>query len=72
MMDILALNHSPAYSNKNLMPFEALHGVVSSVNSIPMTEKAMKELVERTWVTEKKNAKENPHPGFPGTRIQEE
>ena len=25
----------------------------------------MKELVERTWVTEKKNAKENPHPGFP-------
>ena len=58
MMDILALNLSQPYHNKSLTHFEPLHAVVSPVNGIPMTEDAMKELVERKWVTDKKNAKE--------------
>ena len=58
MMDIIALNLSQPYNNKSLTPFEALHTVTSPVNGIPITEHAEKELVERKWVTDKKNAKE--------------
>ena len=65
MMDIVALNHGQPYDNKKLTPFEVLTGLVSPVNRIPMTEKSMKELVSRQWLTEKKNAKENPLPTHP-------
>ena len=47
MQDIIALNLSPPYNNQRLTPFEAMHGLVSPVNRIPMTESGEKEPVNR-------------------------
>ena len=63
--EICALNNGVSYSNDRLTAFKALHGLASPVNGIPMTDKSFKELVQRKWVTDKVNAKENPLPTHP-------
>ena len=60
MEEITALNNAPPYKDQRLAPFESLHGIVSPVNRIPMTEHSRKQLVSREWLTEKVNMKENP------------
>ena len=57
-MDLIALNLSQPYSNKTLTPFEELFGLTSPVNGIPMTEEANKELIERKWLSNKKQRAE--------------
>ena len=52
-MDIIALNMKQPYNNKTLTPFEELHGMTSPVNGIPMPESAIKELVERKYISDK-------------------
>ena len=52
-MDIAALNMSQPYSNKTYTPFEEMYGLTSPVNGIPMTETAVKELVERKYMSDK-------------------
>ena len=52
-MDIAALNLSQPYNNKTLTPYEELYGISSTVNGIPMTEAAHRELVDRKYVSEK-------------------
>ena len=58
MEDIMALNHGQPYNNKRLTPFEALFGIVSPVNGIPMTDKSMRVLVR--MVNEQKERKRKP------------
>ena len=58
MMDIIALNLSPPYDNKTLTPFEELHAFISPVNGIPMTDDAGKEMIERKWLSNKKQKME--------------
>ena len=66
--DIVVLNHAQPYNNKTLTPFEALTGLVSPANGIPMTDQKYTELVSRDWTTKKKNMKERPLPTYPGNR----
>lgn len=66
--NIVALNHSQPYNNKTLTPFEAMTGLVSPVNGIPMTEQGYTELISRDWITKKKNMKESPLSTYPGNR----
>ena len=47
MEDISALNHGQPYNNKTLTPYEALHGVISPLNGIPMPDTKETELVTR-------------------------
>ena len=58
MMDIIALNLSPPYNNKTLTPFEELHAFISPVNGIPMTDNTGKEMIERKWLSNKKQKME--------------
>ena len=54
MLDIVALNMSQPYSNKTLTPYEELFALTSPVNGIPMTKEANKELIDRKWLSNKK------------------